>query len=333
MTKHCLMAGSTRAMLLFAVVTAAGCGGQEPGSFAPRSPDARELNTVLWVMVLLGGAVFVTVIVLFALARRGRGDDDDQATLDTRAGRLVIGGGVILPVVILVPLTVVMLVVGDRTTPRRDAAFEIEVTGHQFWWEVEYPDGTVTANEIHIPVDQPVRFVLRSADVIHSFWVPQLAGKIDMIPGETTELLIEADEVGIYLGECAEFCGIQHARMRLLVFAERSDDFDAWWASEAADAVVPDTEAAQRGAVAFTDVGCASCHAVRGTDADGQLGPDLTHIASRSTLGAATVDNDRGHLGGWIANAQGVKPGAHMPPIPLTSQQIQDLLDYLEQLR
>lgn len=320
-------------MLLVAAASAAGCAGQESGAFAPRSADARSVNTVFWVMVTLGAAVFAAVIVLLVLARRGRHDDDDQATLDKRAGRLVIGGGVILPVVILVPLTVVMLVVGNRISPTRDAALEIEVTGHQYWWEVEYPDGTITANEIHIPADQPVRIVLRSADVIHSFWVPQLAGKVDMIPGETTELLIEADGPGTYLGQCAEFCGLQHARMRFLVIAQRSDEFDAWWAAEADDAVPPASEAAERGATAFTEVGCASCHTVRGTDADGELGPDLTRIASRSTLGAVTVDNNRGHLAGWISNAQGIKPGAHMPPIPLTPQQIQDLLEYLEGLK
>ncbi len=324
---------TSAATLLVAAALVTSCSGQEPGAFAPRSDDARAVDTVFWVMVALGAAVFAAVIVLLVLARRGRGDDDDQPTLDRRARRLVIGGGVILPVVILVPLTVVMLVVGARISPSRDAAFEVEVTGHQYWWEVEYPDGTVTANEIHIPVGRPVRLVLRSADVIHSFWVPQLAGKVDMIPGETTELLIEADDPGRYLGQCAEFCGIQHARMRVLVFADRPDDFDAWWAAEAADATPPTSEESERGAIAFAEVGCASCHAVRGTDADGELGPDLTHIASRTTLGAGTVDNDRGHLAGWIANAQGVKPGAHMPPIPLTAQQIQDLLDYLEDLR
>ena len=327
-----ISARSIASMLFVVVAGATGCGGQESGAFAPRSADARAVNTLFWVMVALGTAVFATVIVLLVMARRGRGDDD-EARLDRRAGRLVIGGGVILPVVILVPLTVVMLLVGDRISPTRDAAFEVEVTGHQYWWEIEYPDGTVTANEIHIPADRPVRLVLRSADVIHSVWVPQLAGKVDMIPGETTELLIEADRPATYLGQCAEFCGLQHARMRFLVIAQRADDFDAWLRNEAADAAPPAGDAAERGAIAFTDVGCASCHAVRGTDAEGQLGPDLTHIASRSTLGAATVDNDRGHLAGWIANAQGVKPGAHMPPMPLTSQQIQDLLDYLEGLR
>jgi cytochrome c oxidase subunit II len=219
----------TAAVAAAAAFVAAGCAGQEPGAFSPRSSDARAVNDVFWLMVALGGLVFALVMVLFVMASRSRTDDrDDAAARATRSERLIVGGGVVMPIVILIPLTVVMLAVGQRVSPTRDAALEIAVTGHQFWWEVEYPDGTVTANEIHIPADRPVRFVLRTADVIHSFWVPQLAGKIDMIPGETTELVIEADEPGTYLGQCAEFCGVQHARMRLLVVVEPFDEFEAW---------------------------------------------------------------------------------------------------------
>jgi cytochrome c oxidase subunit II len=313
-------------------VTAVGCAGQERGAFEPRSAEARAVNTVFWLMVSLGSLVFVAVVTLLVLARRGRRPDDDAATLHERSGRLVIGGGIVLPVVILVPLTVVMLAVGSAISPTRDATFDIRVTGHQFWWEIEYPDGTVTANEIHIPADRRVRIELRTADVIHSFWVPQLGGKIDMIPGETTELLIEADEPGRYIGQCTEFCGVQHARMRFVAIVRPAEEFDAWLAAESSDAAPPQGVAAERGASTFTEVGCASCHTVRGTDADGRLGPDLTHIASRSTLGAATVDNDRGHLAGWISDPQGIKPGSLMPPTPLTSQQLLDLLAYLEGL-
>jgi cytochrome c oxidase subunit II len=162
--------------------------------------------------------------------------------------------------------------------------------------------------------------------------VPQLAGKIDMIPGEQTELILHADEPGTYLGHCTEFCGIQHARMQFLVIAQPPDEFDAWLAHQAAPAAEPANEQAERGRVAFAETGCASCHTVRGTDADGDIGPDLTHLADRSTLGAATIPNTRGHLAGWITDPQSIKPGNLMPPSPLTSEQLLDLVEYLEGL-
>jgi cytochrome c oxidase subunit II len=309
------------------------------GAFDPQGTHAAEVAWLFWVMVGLGTAVFVLVVVLLGAAARGRrrldsAREPDEADVAKRSTRLVIGGGVVLPVVILVPLTAAMLVVADRVSPfASDDALEIEVVGHQFWWEVRYP-GTdaVTANEIHIPTGSPVRLVMESADVIHSVWVPQLAGKIDMIPGQTTHLEIDADEPGEYLGYCAEFCGLQHARMRFLVIAHEPADFETWLADEAAPAPAPASEAAARGRNTFADVGCAACHSVRGTDATGELGPDLTHLASRRTLGAATLPNDRGQLGGWITDPQAVKPGNLMPPTPLTAGQLLDLIAYLEGL-
>jgi cytochrome c oxidase subunit II len=319
---------------------ASGCADQEPGALAPRGTQATEIGWLFWFMVVLGTAVFVLVLALFALAARRRDarSRDDLEAIDEgaarRSTRLVIGGGIVLPVVILVPLTVMMLMVAERISPHAaDDALEIEIVGHQFWWEVRYP-GTdaVTANEIHIPTDTPVRFVMTTEDVIHSVWVPQLAGKIDMIPGQTTYLQLDATEPGEYAGYCAEFCGIQHARMRFLVIAHEPDEFESWLANEASPATEPASEAAARGREVFTEVGCAACHAVRGTDADGVLGPDLTHLASRRTLGAATVPNERGQLGGWITDPQAVKPGNLMPPTPLTAGQLLDLLAYLEGL-
>lgn len=321
-----------RVLVPVVALVAVGCGDQEGGALDPRGTAARELNVLFWVMVVAGTAVFVLVIALLVRAARGRTTDDPEPR-ERRSARLVLGGGVVLPILVLVPLTVMMLVVGNRLSPRLGDAYEITVIGHQFWWEVHYPDaGVVTANEIHIPAETTVRVRLESADVIHSFWVPQLAGKIDMIPGQTTELLIDADEPGTYLGYCAEFCGVQHARMRFLVVAQPEAEFDAWLAHQATDATPPDTEAARRGAETFAQVGCAACHSVRGTDATGTLGPDLTHVASRTTLGAATVPNDRGQLGGWIVDPQAVKPGNLMPPTPLTSEQLLDLIAYLESL-
>jgi cytochrome c oxidase subunit II len=332
------------AALSTAAVVVVACGQQEPGAFRPEGTSARELSVLFWVLVIAGGAVFVGVMVLLvwaALASRhddaasdGSGVEAHRQRHERRSSRLVIGGGVVLPVVVLVPLTIMMLVVGNRLAPRLGDAYEIEVVGHQFWWEVVYPDaGVVTANEIHIPTNTRVRVNLTTADVIHSFWVPQLAGKIDMIPGETTEVLIDADRPGTFIGQCAEFCGVQHARMRFLVIAQPPDEFEQWLVEQAADAAEPETDAARQGAEVFTEVGCAACHTVRGTEADGVVGPDLTHLASRRTLGALTLPNRRGQLAGWITDPQASKPGNLMPPAPLSSEQLLDLLVYLEGLR
>jgi cytochrome c oxidase subunit II len=310
-----------------------GCGG-EPGALEPRGGDASAVTALMWLMVALGTGVFALVLVTLVLAARGRRAGDDDRAMVRRSSLLVFGGGVALPVVILFPLIVVMLAVGNRIADRdADAEVDIEVIGHKFWWEVRYPDaGVVTANEIHIPAGVPIRLTLRTEDVIHSVWVPQLAGKIDMIPGETTQLVLDADEPGEYRGHCAEFCGLQHALMRFLVIAQEPDEFEGWLESQAEPAAEPATAAAQRGEEAFAEVGCAACHTVRGTDAEGDVGPDLTHLATRRTLGAATLRNDRGQLGGWITDPQAVKPGNLMPPAALTSDQLLDLIEYLEGL-
>jgi cytochrome c oxidase subunit II len=309
----------------------AGCGG-EAGSLAPASPDARAVDQLMWLMIVLGTIVFVGVIGLFAYAGRGRAARD-LADADERSRWLVLGGGVALPVVVLVPLAVFMLVTANRISPNRDAVDEIRVVGHQYWWEVEYPGSVITANEIHLPVGTPVRIVLESADVIHSFWIPELGGKTDMIPGQQTEMILEADAPGRYLGQCAEFCGIQHARMRMVVIAQEREEFDAWLAAQAEPAMPPVGAAAERGSELFAEVGCASCHVVRGTAAGGELGPDLTHVASRTTLAAVTRTNTRDDLAEWIADPQSVKPGALMPPAPVSDADLDDLVAYVEGLR
>lgn len=352
------------AALALGIVGLAACGDQETGAFSPRGSAAAEISWLFWVMVGLGTAVFVAVMWLLVRAARTPGSDatgsrspadeppapdrdeasatddrDDGGDAETarrrRSGRLVIGGGVVLPVLILVPLTVAMLVVADRISPftSDDDPVEIHVIGHQFWWEVRYPDTeAVTANEIRIPADTPVRLRLESADVIHSVWAPELAGKIDMIPGETTYLDIDATQPGEYLGQCAEFCGLQHARMRFLVIAMEPDEFDTWLAGEAEPAVPVTDGAEARGERVFSTAGCAACHTVRGTEATGDQGPDLTHVADRRTLAAATLPNDREHLADWIEDPQGAKPGNPMPPTTLSDADLSDLLAYLEAL-
>jgi cytochrome c oxidase subunit 2 len=216
-----------------------------------------------------------------------------------------------------------------RTTP-----MTIEVVGHQWFWEVRYP-GTpaVTANEIHIPVGTRVNVVASTADVIHSFWVPQLNRKIDMIPGHPNRVLLEADAPGRYRGQCAEFCGAQHAHMAMYVFADPPDRFRAWLRGQAAPRRTPATSAARRGERVFLDNACAGCHTIRGTSARADVGPDLTHLGSRTTLAALALPNDHADLSEWVRNPQDVKPGNRMPPVAPTGGDLRDLLAYLEGLR
>ncbi|CAN5809740.1 cytochrome c oxidase subunit II [soil metagenome] len=313
----------------------AGCGDQEPGAFAPRGSVAQQIGGLTLVLVVLGAAVFVLVVVALGLAVRSAPSESGSDFQAARSRRLVIGGGVVLPVIVLVPLTVAMLVTGSHLTHREgEVGLTIEVVGHQFWWEVRYPDhGVVTANEIYLPVDTPIRLLLTSADVIHSVWVPQLAGKIDMIPGKTNELRFDADSPGVFRGFCAEFCGLQHGRMHFLVIAQSHEDFETWVTEQAIPAADPPDEAGAEGLALFVEYGCAACHTIRGTEADGVTGPDLTHLASRRTLGAGTVPNRRGNLAGWVVDPQGIKPGNLMPPTPLDGEELNRLLQYLESLR
>ncbi|MGW4297257.1 cytochrome c oxidase subunit II [Micromonospora chersina] len=216
--------------------------------------------------------------------------------------------------------------------PGRDAP-TVEVTGHTWWWEVRYAGASgATANEIHIPVGERVRVRLRTDDVLHSFWVPQLMPKTDLIAGETRETWLEARRGGSYRGQCAEYCGTQHAHMAFLVVAQPRADFDAWLARLDAPARAPRTEAERRGQQTFVQGTCAACHTVRGGGAQGQVGPDLSNVGSRWSIGAGAVPNDAGHLGGWIANSQTVKPGNAMPPQPVDADRLPDLIAYLRSL-
>jgi cytochrome c oxidase subunit II len=313
---------------------AAGCADQEPGAFVPAGTVARQIGWLTLALVVVGGAVFLLVMALAHRAARTPGELTGEA-LSRRNRRMVLGGGVVLPLVILIPLSVATVVVGVGLSNREGPVdLEVEVVAHQYWWEVRYPElDVVTANEIHLPVGSSIRMSLRSADVIHSIWAPQLMGKVDLIPGKTNEVRFDVDHPGSYEGVCAEFCGLQHARMRFLVIAQPVEEFESWARSQAEPAALPTSASQQRGAEVFTVFGCGDCHAVGGTEASGLLGPDLTHLASRRTLGARTVPNERGHLAGWVVDPQGVKPGNLMPPTPLESEQLLDLLDYLEGLR
>jgi cytochrome c oxidase subunit 2 len=219
----------------------------------------------------------------------------------------------------------------DTTLPK--TAEHVRVVGHQWWWEVHYPDyGIVTANEIHIPVsgstDRPVVLQLESVDVIHSFWVPQLSGKTDLIPGRANTLWIDAKAPGIYLGNCAEYCGTQHANMLLRVFAEPKADFDNWVAAQRPGAQT----AAQNGRNVFESLSCVNCHTIRGTVANGVFGPDLTHLMSRTTIAAGMLENTPKNLRSWVNDPQEMKPGSLMPSMKLTDTELNGITNYLESL-
>jgi cytochrome c oxidase subunit II len=290
---------------------------------------------------LLGVAtVAVLAVLALALLRRPAGEPHEERQLRTER-RLIVGGGIVLPVAIAVVLMGLNVGYGAATAgwSGRPTGVElgngadVEIVGHRFWWEIRYRrEGFVTANELHIPVGRPISLSLTSIDVIHSFWVPQLHGKMDLTPGHTTYLVLEADRPGVYRGVCAEFCGVQHALMGFLVIAQEDEEYEAWLERQAQPAAEPETEQAQLGLQVFFDAGCAACHAIAGTEAEGRLGPDLTHFGSRRTIGAATLPNTRGHLGGWIVDAQTIKPGNLMPPMRVDSGELLALLEFLEGL-
>jgi len=314
----------------------AGCGGNQ-NTVAPASHPERSVADVFWVMLgvsCVGFGVIVTLLFL-GWARRDRpslpGGGGERA-----ATRVVIGLGVALPIVLLVSLFIWsdLFVLRSVAAPTGRTPMTVRVTGHQWWWEVRYPgSGVVTANEIHIPVETKVTALVTTDDVIHSFWVPELNRKIDMIPGRRNVLRLRADRAGVFRGQCAEFCGLQHAHMAFTVVAQPRADLDAWLAQEAKDAPVPSTPAEQRGQQVLLGSACVYCHTIGGTNASGKIGPDLTHLASRQAIGAGVVPNTPGYLAGWILDPQHLKPGNKMPATALSGPELQDLLAYLRTLR
>ncbi len=310
----------------------AGCGSSQ-SPLAPHSGPAHDIDTLWWVMLVGSTIVFgvVTTLVLVGALRR-RGERPPVQTDTPLARRLVLWGGALVPLVVLVALFAFVL----RTLPSTSSAqaskgrLTIRVIGHQWFWEIRYPGaGVVTANELHIPIGVPVRIEARTADVIHSFWVPALNRKIDMIPGKDNEILLETDRAGTYRGQCAEFCGLEHALMAFFVVAQPPDRFRAWLTHEQLAA----SGGPKQGREVFMSSGCGGCHTIRGTGAIGRYAPDLTHVGSRSTLAAGTIPNTRAELRRWIRDPQHVKPGNKMPALGLTDEQIDALIDYLESLK
>ena len=268
----------------------------------------HELGLVLYIGA---GVILLAVCALAVL-----GVFSSPRTISTR--RWVVGGGIVFPFITLTALFVYSLQVGNALHSTEPAALRIQVTGKQWWWEVKYfrggaEEAVVLANELHLPVGQTVEIELLSTDVIHSFWVPSLAGKVDMIPGRSNQLVLRSSQLGVFRGQCAEYCGAQHALMAFHVVVESSADFERWLSREARSATLPTDGWLAEGYASFLRGGCQQCHTVRGTAAQGTLGPDLTHVGARRSLAAGTLDNHIGTMAGWIAGAQDVKPGNLMP--------------------
>lgn len=303
---------SAAAAALLIVPVAAGCSGMQ-SALDPAGRDAARAADLFYWMTAAGIAIWAAVVALGLYAPRAR------SPLTERAGMgLIVGGGVAFPVLVLsVLLTFGLAEIPRMLEPAPAGGPTIEVTAQQWWWRVRYllPDRQPIelANELRLPVGRRVNLRLASADVVHSFWVPSVAGKMDMIPGRVNRHALEPTRTGVYRGACAEFCGTSHARMNFVVAVVEPQAFDDWIAGQAQPARTPEPGDAERGRAAFAVHGCANCHAIRGTDARGVVGPDLTHLASRHTIAAGTLPLDEAALRRWITQTQLVKPGAHMP--------------------
>jgi cytochrome c oxidase subunit II len=312
----------------------------------PAGPQADHVYTLWLVMLWTCAVVFVAVFAAFAIAlRRAPRATETTAPQTSRSlgeeagARRAVTAAAVVSIVGLLGL-IVASVTTDRALARLplEDGLVIQVTGQQWWWQATYypgdPERTFeTANELHIPVGKPVVLRLESPDVIHSFWLPSLAPKKDMIPGRTLTLNLRADKAGAYRGQCAEFCGFQHAKMAFVVYADEPAQYEAWVKAQRSSAVEPADALAKRGRDVFMASPCVMCHTINGTTAQAKLGPDLTHLASRSTIAAGVLPNSRGHLAGWIANPHAAKPGVNMPAVTLPADDMNALLAYLESLK
>ena len=299
---------------------------RDQSTLKPASHAAQAIADLWWILFVVSVIVFfvvVTLLLVAVLRRRGGGAPDRSVS---RGGtKLVAIAGVIVPGVVVILLFFAS--VATLPAAGKNARMTIDVVGRQWFWDVHYRDRTIrTANEIHIPVGVPVEVRVTSDDVIHSLWVPRLNRKIDLIPGETNSVVFDADKPGVYRGQCAEFCGVEHGQMALLVIAETQTQFDRWLTNEAKPAP------ASGGLNAFVGSGCSGCHAISGAPEQSRFGPDLSHFGDRETIGAGSLTNTPEHLADWIRDPQRIKPGNKMPNLGLPEPEIQPLVRYLESL-
>ena len=302
----------------------------------PQSPQARAIYDLGIVSAIVFVLIFVVVAggIVYAIFRfRGREDEPDPKQFAGSERVEIIW--TVIPFLIVVFLFVLTLRGMNRADPPPAPSPDLVVTGHQFWWEAEYPaSGAVTANEIHIPAGKPLSVRLDSKDVLHEFWVPKLARKMSTVPGKPNHIWLQADKPGVYIGTCSEFCGIQHAWMRILVVAEEPSKFEEWQRAQLQPGQPATSDAAAKGLALFQTSTCINCHAIRGVPgADARVAPDLTHVASRRQLGAGILENNPANMRQWLKNPQHIKPGALMPDFIFTDQQLHQLGEYLDALR
>jgi cytochrome c oxidase subunit 2 len=312
--------------------------------FNPASPQARAVAGLWWWMFGAGMIIWLGVFCLGLYAvrvKRGERQSDDLMHVSTETHRRlehVVTGGVFATVLVLAGFLIYDFSVGRFIAEHPQRALTIDVVGHQWWWEVQYEDPSPskrvgTANEIHVPVGEMVQFKLRAADVIHSFWAPNLSGKRDLVPGYVSTLWFKADTAGIYRGQCAEFCGLQHAQMAFFVVAEPPVKFAAWLAAGSTPPKPPTDSTLLYGKRVFMSSGCAVCHSIGGTEAHATVGPDLTHFKSRMSIAAGSLANTRANVTRWIENPSAFKPGVRMPALPFKPVELNALVSYLETLK
>jgi len=329
--------------VLFATNTAASSGPSAvPDIFQPQSTPADSIYTLSIFVLEITGLIFVVVasLLVYALVKfRRRADDDGKEPPQVYGSNQVELAWTVTPVLIVLILffAAARVIHAIQQAPRPAGAIEVTVIGHQFWWEYRYPKlGVVTANELHIPVSDranptPTYLTLLSADTDHSFWVPQLNGKTDLIPNRTNSMWLDPHEPGMYVGQCAQYCGTQHAKMLLRVYVEPRDQFDKWIAAQAQPAHVGDE--VSEGRRIFETTACVNCHTVQGTMANGRFGPDLTHLMSRETIASGAAPNTKEQLRLWIHDPDAIKPGSLMPAMMLTEKELDALMAYLESLK
>lgn len=319
----------------------AGCEGWQSVLDA-QGPAARMLASTFWIFIAVLGAVWVLTMAALILSLRGRrmAASDPLSTDPATERRMTMTVSIAVGFTLLIVLVLTGLSYGGQKAlfARNADILTVMVTGNQWWWQITYEDeqpgrSFTTANEIHIPAGEPVLIKLEASDVIHSFWIPNLTGKMDAIPGRRNQIQIQADRPGTYRGQCAEFCGLQHAHMGMLVIADSKEDFERWRQQQMSSALPPDDPERQHGMEIFLSKSCALCHQVRGTDARGTVGPDLTHVGSRRFIGAGTLETTRGNLAAWSIDPHGAKPGVNMPTTKLEPDEVQPLARYLEGLK
>jgi cytochrome c oxidase subunit 2 len=318
----------------------AGCAGWQ-SALDPHGDQAAGLYHLMNFIMIVCAVVWALVVVVLAMALRQRPLRAEPLAVDVRTQHkmsLAVAGSVVATAVIITIFTLTSYFVTRTLAAPDEEALSIRVRGLQWWWEVTYPDtrpgqSFTTANEIHIPVGRQVRIELAADDVIHSFWVPSLAGKQDLIPGRSNAITVTARSPGVYRGQCAEFCGMQHARMAIIVVAQEPDDFESWRRNQLNTARTPANEEQRAGEQVFVRKACSACHTVRGTAAAGTNGPDLTHVGGRKTIAAGVLETTRGSLAAWIADPQTVKPGNNMPMVPLSPDELNAVSAYMASLQ